>query len=80
MVAHWPSDVSWVLDEKVQPHEAQLLMLDISKARERLGWSPRWDLNTAIKKIIEWHDALAKEEDMRVFTLGQIADYEKSSE
>lgn len=80
LVAHWPSDVSWVLDEKVQPHEAQLLMLDISKARERLGWSPRWDLNIAIKKIIEWHDALAKEEDMRVFTLGQIADYEKSSE
>ena len=80
LVAHWPSDVSWVLDEKVQPHEAQLLMLDISKARERLGWSPRWDLNIAIKKIIEWHDALAKEEDMRVFTIGQIADYEKSSE
>lgn len=80
LVAHWPSDVSWVLDEKIQPHEAQLLMLDISKARERLGWSPRWDLNIAIKKIIEWYDALAKEEDMRVFTIGQIADYEKSSE
>ncbi len=79
LVAHWPSDVSWVLDKRAQPHEAQLLKLDISKAKERLKWSPRWDLNTTLKKIIEWHDALANEEDMRAFTLSQIADFEESS-
>ena len=79
LVAHWPSHVSWVLDKREQPHEAQLLKLDISKARERLNWSPRWDLSTTLQKIIEWHEALAKKEDMRAFTLSQIADFEGSS-
>ncbi len=79
LVAQWPSDVSWLPDKRAQPHEAQLLKLDISKAQKRLKWSPSWDLNKALDTIIKWHFAWVNGEDMRVVTLNQIRDFEKSS-
>lgn len=36
-------------------HEAQLLNLDISKARFQLGWAPRLEIETAVKYTVEWY-------------------------
>jgi CDP-glucose 4,6-dehydratase len=36
-------------------HEAGLLRLDITKARQLLGWIPTWDVNRAIKYTVEWY-------------------------
>ncbi|MDR2065101.1 MAG: CDP-glucose 4,6-dehydratase [Prevotellaceae bacterium] len=36
-------------------HEAQLLSLDIEKARSRLGWNPRLTLNETIEFTVEWY-------------------------
>lgn len=36
-------------------HEASLLMLDINKAKTRLGWSPRMDMNRCIELVIDWY-------------------------
>ena len=80
LVAHWPSHASWSLDESSQPHEAQLLKLDISKAKARLKWAPRWDLNKAMQTIIEWHFAWVNGEDMKAFSLNQIGDFERNFE
>lgn len=79
LVAHWPSHASWLLDESSQPHEAQLLKLDITKAKARLKWAPRWDLNKAMQTIIEWHFAWVNGEDMKAFSLNQICDFEEIS-
>lgn len=38
-----------------EPHEAQLLNLDISKAFFKLGWYPTWDIELALKYTIEWY-------------------------
>jgi CDP-glucose 4,6-dehydratase len=48
------------------------LSLDSSKARERLGWEPRWGLEDALASIVEWHGALAEGRDMRAVSLAQI--------
>jgi len=41
------------------PHEAGWLALEISKAREVLGFSPRLSLNEAIEKTMNWYKSLA---------------------
>ncbi|WP_375447432.1 CDP-glucose 4,6-dehydratase [uncultured Fibrella sp.] len=37
------------------PHEAHLLSLDCTKARQQLGWTPVWTTETAIKRTIAWY-------------------------
>jgi len=77
LVAHWPSIVTWSIDKSSQPHEAQLLKLDITKARALLKWEPRWNLNYALQSIIKWHFAWLNGEDMEIVTLDQIDNFEK---
>lgn len=76
LVTLWPADVSWVLDGSEQPHEAELLKLDISKVKMRLKWKPTWGLNETLQSIIEWHQSWLNSEDMRCVTLSQINSYE----
>jgi CDP-glucose 4,6-dehydratase len=71
----WGSGASWTSQPGEHPHEASFLKLDISKARQRLQWSPRWPLETALRKITEWHQAWLKGQDMRAFCLVQINQY-----
>jgi CDP-glucose 4,6-dehydratase len=72
----WGEDASWRLDgERHHPHEACHLKLDCAKAKARLGWYPRWGLEQALQKIVEWHRAYQDQEDMRVVTSAQIAEY-----
>lgn len=37
------------------PHEANLLMLDISKASKRLGWIPILEVENSIRMTVEWY-------------------------
>lgn len=57
------------------PHEAHFLSLDSTKARTYLQWEPRWTLDQALEKIADWHQAYCNQQDMRMKTLEQIADY-----
>ena len=36
-------------------HEAGLLSLNCDKARDGLGWSPRWDFATTVARTVEWY-------------------------
>lgn len=68
----WPGGAVWDLDDGPHPHEAGYLSLDSTKARTRLGWRPRWDLEETLRRIVEWHLALRDGGDMRALTLRQI--------
>ena len=68
--------VRWEVETTKQPHEAGLLKLDSSKAKARLGWTPRWNLDTALNKTIEWHQAWRKGLDMIEVTCSQISSYQ----
>ena len=78
MVALWGGDARWKLDRAAQPHEAAHLKLDSSKARARLGWRPRWALEAAMRRIVEWQHAMLDGADMRQVTLNQIRDYQST--
>jgi len=43
-------------------HEANLLMLDITKAKTRLGWSPRLDALQTIELVADWYKRYQSEE------------------
>ncbi len=75
MVQQWGNGASWLQDGGVHPHEANYLKLDISKARARLGWQPRWSLATALEQISNWHHAWLAHEDMHQLCLAQIQHY-----
>jgi CDP-glucose 4,6-dehydratase len=75
-MAEMRKDVNWQCDEAPQPHEANYLKLDSSKAHNQLNWQPRWRLQNALQKTLEWHEAWRKAEDMRLVTLAQINDYQ----
>lgn len=78
MVGLWGDKASWQLDGQDHPHEAHYLKLDCSKAKMRMEWHPRWDLNTTLSRIVSWHKAWLAGEDMRTYTLNEINDYMNS--
>lgn len=43
--------------EKDAPHEANFLKLDCSKIKRVFGWKPRWHVDTAVEKTVEWSKA-----------------------
>lgn len=59
-------------------HETGTLRLDSSRARQELGWSPRWSLDEAIGTTVDWHAAWRAGEDMHARTLQQISSYCKA--
>ena len=74
----WGDGAFWTLQPGDHPHEASFLKLDVSKARQRLQWTPRWSLEVAIKHITEWHQAWLNGHDMRAVCLNQINLYGSS--
>jgi CDP-glucose 4,6-dehydratase len=78
LVKLWGDGASWRLDSQVHPHEAHHLKLDISKARNRLGWEPRWTLASALEHLVDWYKHHGKGADMREISLRQIDVYERS--
>ncbi|MGE8176371.1 CDP-glucose 4,6-dehydratase [Pseudomonas fluorescens] len=60
---------------RVEPselHEAGLLRLDSSRARQLLAWRPRWSLQDCLTHTLDWHLAWENGDDMRAITLNQL--------
>lgn len=68
----WDGNVGWEQEALPQPHEANYLKLDCSKARSQLKWRPKLDVYTALLWVIDWSNALQAESNMREFTIDQI--------
>ncbi|MGG1514061.1 CDP-glucose 4,6-dehydratase [Paenibacillus oryzisoli] len=73
----WAEGSTYIVDNTSQPHEAKYLKLDISKAKSRLKWQPRWSLEIALEKILEWNKAYKNDKDMAEVCFQQIEDYFK---
>ena len=79
MVSAWGNGANWNLDSSSHPHESNYLKLDISKAKSKLGWHPRWNLATALDKITDWHHAWLAKEDVRAKCMQQISEYQNTN-
>jgi CDP-glucose 4,6-dehydratase len=60
-------------------HEATLLNLSIEKAERLLGWKPKWDFATTIKRTVIWYDQVHhKAVTPLEITRSQISEYQDS--
>ena len=67
----WGEGAAWHLSKTPHPHEANVLKVDASKARARLGWAPCLHLDQALDWTVEWYRAFANG-DAATLCAGQI--------
>jgi CDP-glucose 4,6-dehydratase len=77
MVNLWGNGASWELDQNANPHEAQFLKLDSSKAAAFLAWIPQWRLESVLENVVQWHQEWLNGRNMSQRCLEDIADYTK---
>jgi CDP-glucose 4,6-dehydratase len=75
LIAQWDQPAAWHHEGSEQPHEANLLRLDCSKAHQLLAWTPQWRLEIALEKVVEWQKAFQNNSDMKQVSLAQIKQY-----
>jgi CDP-glucose 4,6-dehydratase len=73
--AAWGGTIGWVYDEGPHPHETELLRLDCSMARRRLGWRPLLDTREAVAWTSDWYRRLSLGEKPLELTIEQIRAY-----
>lgn len=71
----WGNGASYEIDTNPQPHEANYLKLDCSKAKAELDWEPRWNINKTLESIVEWNKVFLTGQDVRKITENQIGAY-----
>lgn len=71
----WGDGASWISTAEDGPHEANLLKLDCSKIRSVFGWKPRWNVETAVEKTVEWTKTWLCGGDVRACMQSQIDEY-----
>ncbi|MBE7090440.1 MAG: CDP-glucose 4,6-dehydratase [Clostridiales bacterium] len=74
-VKYFPGATYEIHENPNAPHEASLLMLNIDKSKEVLGFRPRYSADDTIRVSVEWYTADARGEDMLAVTLRQIEDF-----
>ena len=74
-VNKWGEGMRWVNKYDGGPHEANFLKLDCSKLKKTFGWSPRWNLDEAMEKIVEWSKVWLAGGDVRVCMDKQINEF-----
>ena len=74
-VKHWGGGIRWINQADGGPHEANFLKLDCSKLKSVFGWHPRWNLETAVEKTVEWSKCWLGGGDVRACMDRQMEEY-----
>lgn len=57
----WSNGQTWQNVAVDNPHEANFLKLDCSKLKATFNWQPRWHIEQAVAKTVEWAKVWQKE-------------------
>lgn len=61
---YWGNNANWVNQNDGGPHEAMFLKLDNSKIKRTFNWKPKWHIDEAINKIVEWTKVYFENKDL----------------
>jgi CDP-glucose 4,6-dehydratase len=75
LIKIWGSNASWVLDVKANPHEANFLKLDCSKAKHELNWHSKWGISSVLEMIVKWHKRYQSGATMMDICVQEIKNY-----
>lgn len=64
-----------VIQEKNAVHEANFLKLDCSKIKSQLNWHPRWNIDKAIEKTVEWNKTYLSNGNINLLMNAQIKEF-----
>ena len=76
LAKEWGGCATWQTETGGHPHEASLLMLDISRAAHLLDWRPKLSIDEALKLTVDWARSFKAGQDIRSLTIAQICDYQ----
>lgn len=72
----WGDGAKWINKAEANaPHEANFLKLDCSKIKRTFAWQPRWHIEQAIGKTVEWSRAWFAGESIPAEMDRQIKEY-----
>lgn len=74
-VNKWGENMQWINRYDGGPHEANFLKLDCSKLKATFEWKPRWNLEDAIEKTVEWSKCWVSGGDIRECMDKQIEEF-----
>jgi len=73
----WNTQIILEYDKEGFHHEANTLKLDCTKAKQRLGWKPKTNLEVGLKLLVEWYKQFELGHDIREITEQQIKEFNK---
>ncbi|MDO5860823.1 MAG: CDP-glucose 4,6-dehydratase [Methanobrevibacter sp.] len=72
----WGENLKWINKSEMNaPHEANFLKLNSSKIKKVFDWKPKWNIDTAIEKTVEWAKNYKDNNDMAICTDKQIEEF-----
>ena len=72
----WGRNAKWEnIAEKNAPHEASFLKLDCSKIKSVFSWKPRWHIQDAVDKTVEWTKVWLSGENINELMEKQITEF-----
>ncbi|MBS6643418.1 MAG: CDP-glucose 4,6-dehydratase [Clostridiaceae bacterium] len=71
----WGEGTGWTDCFDGGPHEANFLKLDCSKIKSVFGWRPRYHVEQAVEKTVEWSKAYLDGQDMLAVMDRQIGEF-----
>lgn len=74
----WPGNVAAAPDRSTH-HEARLLTLDNTKAKNVLGWEPTWAFEKAVHASVAWYRDALSSNGVRQLTLADIQEFTENA-
>jgi CDP-glucose 4,6-dehydratase len=71
----WKGDINFRSNQKINLHETNYLKLDCTKAKTKLGWEPKMNLDLALEYTVEWYEKFTQKENIREFSEQQIENF-----
>ena len=72
----WGENLKWINKSEMNaPHEANFLKLNSSKIKKVFDWKPKWNIDTAIEKTVEWAKNYKDNNDLVICTDKQIEEF-----